>query len=96
MKEQLTRMMHWDVARQAQRINAILRGHFAYYGMAGNSRRMQTFYWEVKRQWRRCLSQRSQKGAVNWEQMRDLLNKHRLVMPMIRIRYQDLAGYVRL
>jgi len=96
MKEQLTRMMHWDVAHQAQRINAILRGHFAYYGMAGNFRRMQTFHWEVKRQWRRCLSQRSQKGAVNWEQMRDLLNKHRLVMPKIRIGYRELAGYVRL
>lgn len=95
-KEQLHRMMHWDVGEQAKRINAILRGHFNYYGMAGNGRRITTFYFEVVRYWRKCLSKRSQAGAVNWASMRALLEQHPLQQPKIALTYRDLATYARL
>ena len=70
MKEKLHRMMHWKLESQAARINSILRGHFNYYGLAGNTDRIQNFWYETTRYWRRCLSRRSQKGKLNWEEYR--------------------------
>jgi RNA-directed DNA polymerase len=96
MKEQLHRMMHRDVGDQAERINAILRGHFNYYGIAGNGRRITTYYYEVVCYWRKCLSKRSQRGEITWTKMRKLLSQNPLHPPRIRLTYRDLATYARL
>jgi len=96
MKEQLWRMMHWDLKQQAERINAILRGHFNYYGLAGNTDRIQKFCYETIRYWRRCLSRRSQKGKFDWEAYNRILKEHPLIRPRIRISYSTLGSYVRL
>jgi hypothetical protein len=96
MKEQLDRMMHWDIKSQAVRINAILRGHFNYYGLAGNTDKIQNFWYETTRHWRHCLSRRSQKGKLNWEKYRDVLKQYPLVRPHIKISYTGLGSYVRL
>jgi len=96
MKEKLTRMMHWNVKQQGQMINSILNGHFQYYGLAGNSKRITTFWHLTLRQWRRCLSQRSQKGQVTWEEMTEMLREHKICNPKLHIGYADLKSYVRL
>lgn len=96
MKAVLRRIMHWDLEKQAERINAILSGHFNYYGLAGNFMRLQDFYWETMRHWRRCLSRRSQHGRQSWEKMKDVLKRYPLLTPRIRIPYGHLASYVRL
>ena len=96
MKEKLWKMMHWKVEDQAERINAILRGYYNYYGLAGNAKRMQKFGRETLRYWRRCLSRRSQKGLLNWGKMGEVLKKHPLVRPKIRISYPDIKSYARL
>jgi len=41
MREQLHRMKHHPVKEQVRAINQILRGHFNYYGIAGNARKIQ-------------------------------------------------------
>lgn len=43
MKDKLSRMMHWELEKQAERINAILSGHYNYYGLAGNNARLHNF-----------------------------------------------------
>lgn len=96
MKATLWRIMHWEVEKQAERINAILSGHFNYYGLAGNSTRLQNFYWGTVCYWRRCLSRRSQKGQINWEKMKEVFERYPLRVPRIRIPYASLASYVRL
>lgn len=96
MKEKLHKMMHWKVEYQAERINAILRGYYNYYGLAGNFQRMKNFGNETLRYWKRCLSRRSQKGLLNWEKMHVVLKKHPLIRPKIRISYSDLKAYARL
>jgi len=96
MKKSMQRMMHWPLEKQVQRINSILVGHYNYYGIAGNSRRLASFHYETTRYWRQCLSRRSQKGRINWTKMRSILAKHRLVDPRIKLSYRDLGGYVRL
>lgn len=96
MKEKLIRMMHVEVESQAKAINTSLIGHFNYYGMAGNMQSLENLWHFTKRQWRRCLSRRSQKGAMSWDKMNELFEKHPLVTPRIRIPYGALGSYVRL
>lgn len=96
MKEKLWKMMHWKVEVQAERINAILRGHYNYYGLAGNGKRIQNFGHETLRYWRWCLSRRSQKGSLNWEKMNAVLKEYPLTQPKIRIHYSELNSYAKL
>lgn len=96
MKERLRRMMHLEVEKQAERINSLLAGHFSYYGLAGNGPKISFFWHYTICYWRRCLSGRSQKGAMNWAKMGEILKKYPLCPPKIRISYPQLMSYARL
>jgi group II intron reverse transcriptase/maturase len=96
LKERLHKIMHLSVEEQAASINSTLRGHYNYYGIAGNIRSMQNLWHFVRFAWRRSLSQRSQKGRVNWEQMAEYLATSPLMAPRLRIPYPALKSLVRL
>jgi group II intron reverse transcriptase/maturase len=96
LKARLRRMKHEPVEEQVLAINQILRGHFNYYGIAGNARKLQAFWNFTWREWKHSLSRRSQKGRLTWEAFKALLDKHPLVRPRIRIPYSRMASYVRL
>lgn len=96
MRASLSRMMHWELERQAARINAILSGHYNYYGLAGNTDRLRNFFNETVLYWRCTLSRRSQRGRMNWVKMREVLAKYPLRNPRVKLTYQELAAYVRL
>lgn len=96
MKEKLKKMIHWNLQIQASQLNALLRGHFNYYGLAGNLNKLRNFREETVRYWRYRLSKRSQKGRVNWQEFRKLLNQYPLIEAKLKIPYTKLALYVRL
>lgn len=96
MKIKLQAMIHWPLQQQAKRINAMLRGHFNYYGLAGNATAIVNFYYATYYYWRKALSRRSQRGAVNWEQMDEILKQHLLARPKIKVPYPCLESLVRL
>jgi hypothetical protein len=96
IKEKMWKQMHEEPKKQAKVINAILTGHYNYYGMAGNSKRLVSFYYEVERYWRRCLSRRSQNGKMSWDELNNLRSKYPLRQPFIKIPYGSLKQYVRL
>jgi hypothetical protein len=59
-----------SLKEQAEKINQVLRGHCAYYGLAGNLKSLNAVYRITERYWRRMLSSRSPKelcilGAVS-------------------------------
>jgi RNA-directed DNA polymerase len=56
IKERLWKMMHLPIEFQARYLNSVLRGHFNYFGMAGNGRSLAIFRDHVIRIWRRYLS----------------------------------------
>ena len=43
---------HWSFRDQHRRLSSMMRGHFAYYGVGGNSRRLRWFANQVVRVWR--------------------------------------------
>ena len=96
MKERIQRMKHQPVETQARAINQILRGHFNYYGLAGNATKLQSFWNFTWQEWKHSLSKRSQKGRLTGVDFKAILDQHPLARPRIRISYSQLASYVRL
>lgn len=73
MKEKIHRMRHWPIPKQVEVINAVLQGHFNYYGIAGNAAQLQKFWRMTQTEWKHSLSKRSQTGRVTWEALLALL-----------------------
>ena len=76
------RRMHQPVAKQHEWLSAVLRGHFAYFGLSSNMRSMVSFAYEVRRLWQRALARRSQRG-MTWDRFNRLLKAFPLPMPSI-------------
>ena len=77
------RRMHWPLREQQHWLTAVLRGHFCYYGLLGNSRALSNFAYEVRKLWFRALCRRSQKSAMTWERFNQLLKIFPLPAPRI-------------
>jgi group II intron reverse transcriptase/maturase len=59
---------HLELKQQQEKLAQKLRGHYAYYGITGNSDAIRRFKEEVKRVWKRWLDRRSQrKKEGGWE-----------------------------
>lgn len=96
IKQKIRQIKHWTIEKQVAALNAILRGHFNYYGIAGNGAKIQSFWHQVRRDWRHSLSGRSQNGRVTWEKFREIIAKNPLAAPVVKITYLDLHALVRL
>ena len=77
------RRMHQQLKKQQRWLSAVLRGHYAYYGLLGNSRALSNFAYEVHKVWFRALCRRSQKNAMTWERFNRLLKVFPLPTPRI-------------
>jgi group II intron reverse transcriptase/maturase len=69
---------HWSHSDQQQKLNEKLRGHYAYYGVTGNSGALSRFRWEVDRCWRRWLDRRNRERSMTWDVFRRLLQRYPL------------------
>jgi group II intron reverse transcriptase/maturase len=74
---------HQSVRKQAERINQILRGLYAYYGIGGNIQSLKKLYRVADRYWRCVLSSRSQKGSITWARYTFLKKVFPLQQPKI-------------
>jgi len=78
---------HWPVPQQHRHLDAMVRGHYAYYGITGNIRRLQWYGNQVERIWRKWLSRRDRKSVFRWSRMQALLQRHPLPRARIIHRY---------
>jgi len=74
---------HSPIPEQHRMLSLKLRGHYAYYGVPGNSRALSGFLYNVQRSWRKWLFRRSRKARQSWEWMNRLLERFPLPMPRI-------------
>ncbi len=72
------RNRHQPVRDQWQRICRALVGHFNYFGVMGNTRRMLALRHAAYRIWRMWLNRRSQRSRVTWAKMRALIQRYPL------------------
>lgn len=68
---------------QHRYLSAVLRGHYQYYGLSGNWRRVSAFYYRVTRSWCKWLRRRSQRHSLTWERFMDYLNRYPLPYPCL-------------
>jgi len=76
---------HSPIGVQWRTLVQKLRGHYAYYGVAGNAESLARFLHEVTRVWRTWLSRRSQRSWVTWERMGQILVRYPLPPPRVRV-----------
>lgn len=58
---------HRKIREQHEELSAKLRGHFSYFGITGNSKRLGTVWHRVRQCWRYWLNRRTRKAAMTWE-----------------------------
>jgi RNA-directed DNA polymerase len=81
---------HAKIGWQHQKLALKLRGHYGYYGVSTNHRRLAQFRYEVSRIWRKWLSRRSQRRHMRWDRFSELLKRYPL--PPIRIVHSALKS----
>jgi RNA-directed DNA polymerase len=92
LQDQMRRMRHSPLQEQANNLNQMLRGHYAYYGIAGNFRAMQRVHRAVERYWRKMLSSRSWKGTIWWKQFQQIKTQFPLLRPRLSLPYAKLQA----
>lgn len=89
-------MLHAPVQQQQQALNQYLRGHYNYYGIAGNIQSLLRISRLTEKLWRKTLSRRSQDGEVHWEKFQKLKHSFPLVRPKVSITYVGFQAYAKL
>ena len=74
---------HVPVPDQWASLCGKLRGHYHYYGVAGNRNALQAVYERVVRAWRQWLNRRSQRARMHWRKFTALLRRYPLPRPVI-------------
>ena len=67
------RLMPAPVRKQQAWLNSVLRGHYAYCGITGNSRSIDRFRTAVLRAWRYVLMRRGNRNRLYWARFSALL-----------------------
>jgi group II intron reverse transcriptase/maturase len=93
LKIELRKRLHLPVPVVGKWLRVVLLGHFRYYGLPGNSDKLEAFKYHVSILWYRTLKRRSQRHRLNWERM-DRLIARWLPNPRIMHPYPDLSMYV--
>jgi len=70
LKDELKRRRHLPIPEQGRWLASVLRGHYAYFAVPGNSDAINAFYNQLTRHWFKSLRRRSQRTRVNWTRMR--------------------------
>lgn len=86
INEQCRRMRHWSIRDQHQRLSRMLKGHYAYFGIVGNSRRLACLLFETQRRWHKWLKRRSRERSLTWAAFNQILSVFPLPKPRIRHR----------
>src|ERR1700720_43555 len=96
LQDQMRRMRHLAIREQTNRLNQMLRGHYAYYGIAGNIRALQRVHRAVERYWRKMLSSRSWQGQIWWKHFQQIKERFPLLRPKLYLPYSELQAIATL
>jgi RNA-directed DNA polymerase len=72
--DQLMKRRHWRVDEVGKWLRSVLRGHYNYYAVPGNSQALSAFKTAISHAWLHALRRRSHKGrSMNWNKMSNLI-----------------------
>jgi RNA-directed DNA polymerase len=88
----MRRMRHLPVREQVDNLNTVLRGHYAYFGIAGNFRALQGVHRAVERYWHKMLCSRSWAGRMTWDVFHQIKERYPLLRPKLYLPYRELQA----
>ena len=88
LKEELRRRLHDPIPEVGRWLRVVLLGHYRYYGIPGNSKKIEVFLYQVSRLWYKTLQRRSQRHRLNWDRMNRFISRW---LPRPRI-YHPYSG----
>ena len=83
ISEWVKQYRHTPVAEQCKHLTSILLGHFNYFGITGNSRKIGEFKNKVLIIWHYWLNRRSNKRSLTWDKFNQFLLSYPL--PKVKI-----------
>ena len=92
LQDLLRRIRHLSVREQVNILNAALRGHYAYYGIAGNFRSLQKVHRAVERYWHKMLCSRSWAGRITWDMFHQIKQRQPILRPKLYLPYRELQA----
>lgn len=93
IKEELRRRLQNPIPAVGQWLRTVLLGHYRYFGVPCNGRKLEAFRYQISWLWYRALCRRSQRHRLTTERMRRLAEKW-LPLPRIVHSYPDFGLYV--
>lgn len=82
VREWLAEHFHWPIPEQHERLSQKLEGHYGYFGLSGNFRRIAMYKHEVQRLWYRFLDRRSQR-RLSWATFATIVKRFPLPDPWL-------------
>ena len=70
--------LHLSFREQHAHLSRMIRGHIAYYGITGNSKRLSWFRHQLERIWKKWLMRRGRHCNLPWPRFRAMLARHPL------------------
>jgi RNA-directed DNA polymerase len=83
---------HYSLREQVEKINQVLRGHYAYYGVGGNFKSLFKIHRFAERYWHKMLSSRSRKSYITWERFNSLKQVFPLQRPKLSVPYMRMKA----
>jgi group II intron reverse transcriptase/maturase len=77
---------HEELRVQHAALRSRLQGHYNYFGVNGNLKRLGCLLWHARRAWYKWLRRRSQRTRLNWARFKDLLRDFPLPEPRVMVR----------
>ena len=75
IKRELRRRLHHSIPSVGQWLRSVVQGHFQYYAVPRNHRKLDAFKYQVYRLWLQTLRRRSQRHRMTGERMNRLAAK---------------------
>jgi len=87
LKDWCRKNRHRPPLEQHARLSVALVGHYAYYGITGNYRRLQQYRQQVTKTWHKWLERRTRGKRLTWDRFNAFLTRHALPRARIIHRY---------
>jgi RNA-directed DNA polymerase len=87
VKEWCQSNRHRPISDQRTWLSTALNGHYAYYGVTGNIRRLREYRYQVVRIWHKWLTRRTRGWTFLWSDFNVFLDRHPLPAARIVHRY---------
>ena len=90
LRELMRSIRHYRMKEQADEINQVVRGHYAYYGLGGNHRPLWKIYRFTERYWHKMLSSRSWKSYITWEKFVLIKERYPIQLPELKVPFAKM------